>query len=131
MPLKVTLKPEEKILIGSSVLCNGPAKAELVILNKVPVLREKDILTEEEADTVAKKIYFAILNMYVEPESERVFHDFYFLLLRQMIGMNLSERALDLMMDMSQKIIEGDHYKALRICKKLIDFESEVQQHGE
>ncbi|MBK1665947.1 flagellar biosynthesis repressor FlbT [Rhodospirillum rubrum] len=131
MPLKVTLKPNEKILVGTAVIANGPNKAELVILNRVPVLRQKDIVTEDQADTVAKKLYFAILNMYVAPERERDFHNLYFLLLRQLILLPLEPRAIDLMHEVSECIISGDHYRALKVCRKLIDYEAEVLRHGE
>ncbi len=131
MPLKLTLRKNEKILIGNAVLQNGEGKSEFVVLNHVPVLREKDIMTEEAADTVAKKIYHAILNMYVTPEQERSFHKFYFLLLKQLLVMPLGEEGLDMMMEMSEHIIAGDHYKALKACRKLIDYESEVMSHGE
>lgn len=130
MPLKLTLRRNEKILIGNAVLQNGDSKSEFVVLNHVPVLREKDMMSEEDADTVAKKIYRTILSMYVSPEQERSFHNFYFLLLKQMLVMPLGEEGLDLMMEVSEHIIAGDHYKALKSCKKLIDYEAEVLSHG-
>jgi flagellar protein FlbT len=68
MPLKLTLKPNEKVLIGTAVLTNAGSKTEIIIQNNVPVLREKDIITEENADTISKKIYFIVLNMYVDPK---------------------------------------------------------------
>ena len=55
MPLKLTLKPNEKILIGTAVITNAGPKAELIVQNTVPVLRERDIITEEKADTRGKK----------------------------------------------------------------------------
>ena len=58
MPLKLTLKPNEKVLIGTAVITNVGQKSEIVIQNTVPVLREKDIITEENANTVCKRIYF-------------------------------------------------------------------------
>lgn len=131
MPLKLTLRRNEKILIGNAVLQNGDAKSEFVVLNRVPVLREKDILTEEQADTLAKKIYFTILNMYVNPDQERSFHKFYFLLLQQVLEMPLGDKALDTMMEMSEHIIAGDHYKALKACRKLIDYEAEAMAHDQ
>lgn len=131
MPLKLTLRRNEKILIGNAVLQNGEAKSEFVVLNHVPVLREKDMMSEAEADTIAKKIYFTILNMYVSPEQERSFHKFYFLLLKQLMVMPLGDEGLDLMMETSEHIIAGDHYKALKSCRKLIEFEAEVLSHGE
>ena len=75
MPLKLTLKPDEKVLIGTAVLTNAGPKAEIIIQNTVPVLREKDIISEENADTVVKKIYFVILSMYVDSKNEQKFHN--------------------------------------------------------
>lgn len=131
MPLKVTLKPKEKILIGTAVVANGPTKAELAILNRVPVLRQKDIITQEEANTVAKALYFSVLNMYISPEKERDYHDLYMMLLRQLIMMRLDARGIDLMSEMSDCIIAGDHYRALKVCRKLIDYEAEVLNNGQ
>lgn len=131
MPLKLSLKPGEKVLIGSAVVANGPHKNELVILNRVPVLREKEIITPEQADTPAKKLYVTILNMYVNPDREREFHQVYFLLLNQLVHMSTDMRMIDLVLDVSKRIIAGDHYRALKLCRKLIDHESEVQENAQ
>jgi flagellar protein FlbT len=131
MPLKITLKPHEKALIGTAVIANGPTKAELVILNKVPVLKEREIITPEEADTVAKKIYVTILNMYANPRSEREYHDIYFSLVRAFIDAVPNEKVLSIIMEISQRILEGDHYQALKACRKLIEYEQEVLDYGQ
>jgi flagellar biosynthesis repressor protein FlbT len=126
MPLKLTLKPNEKVLIGTSVIANGSVKTEFVVLNRVPVVREKDIITEENADTIAKKLYVTILNMYINPTREKDYHSIYFVLMRQMILIPIDAKAVDLMVDMSQQILAGDHYKALKLCRQLIKFEAEA-----
>jgi flagellar protein FlbT len=126
MPLKLTLKPNEKVLIGTAVVANGPAKIEFVVLNRVPVVREKDIITEERADTVAKKIYVTILNMYIDPAHEKDYHGIYFILMREMILLPVDSRAIDLMVEISQNILAGDHYRALKLCRQLIKFEAEA-----
>jgi flagellar protein FlbT len=126
MPLKLTLKPNEKVLIGTAVIANGPAKTEFVVLNRVPVVRERDIITEEKADTVAKKLYMTILNMYITPAREKDFHGIYFVLMREMILIPVDARAVDLMVEMSQHILAGDHYRALKLCRQLIKFEAEA-----
>ncbi|GAB3450434.1 flagellar biosynthesis repressor FlbT [Insolitispirillum peregrinum] len=131
MPLKLTLRPNEKVLVGTAVIANGPAKAEIVVLNRVPVLRQKDIIAEDEADTPAKQLYVAILHMYVEPAEERRYHKLYFHLLRQLIEMTVDVKIIDLMVDVSRRIVEGDHYRALKLCRKLIQYESEVSSNGE
>lgn len=130
MPLKLTLRPNEKVLVGTAVIANGSTKAEIVVLNRVPVLRQKDIVTEEEADTPIKQLYVAILHMYVNPSEERQYHKFYLHLLRQLIDMTMDPKAIDLMVDVSRRIIEGDHYRALKLCRKLMQYETEVQSNG-
>jgi flagellar protein FlbT len=126
MPLKLTLRPDEKVLIGTAVITNAGQKCEIIIQNTVPVLREKDIITEENADTFAKKIYFVILNMYVEPDKEKEYHAIYFKLVDQLFAACPDPSILALVMKISQRILEGNHYQALKECKNLIKFESEV-----
>ncbi len=126
MPLKLTLKPNEKVLIGTAVIANGPVKAEFVVLNRVPVVREKDIITEEKADTFGKKLYNVILNMYINPAKEKDYHDVYFLLMREIIVMPMDPRAIDLMVEISQQILGGDHYRALKLCRQLLKYEAEA-----
>ena len=126
MPLKLTLKPDEKVLIGTAVLTNAGPKAEIIIQNTVPVLREKDIITEENADTLVKKIYFVILNMYVDSKNEQKFHDIYFKLVKELFNAYPDQVILALVMEVSQKILQGNHYQALKSCKKLLKFEAEL-----
>ena len=111
---------------GTAVTANGPGKTEFVVLNRVPVVRERDIITEEKADTVAKKLYVTILNMYINPAREKDFHGIYFVLMREMILIPVDARAVDLMVEMSQHILAGDHYRALKLCRQLIKFEAEA-----
>ncbi len=126
MPLKLTLKPDEKVLIGTAVLKNAGPKAEIIIQNTVPVLREKDIISEENADTVVKKIYFVILSMYVDSKNEQKFYDIYFKLVKELFNACPDQVILALVVEVSQKILEGKHYQALKACKKLLKFEAEL-----
>lgn len=126
MPLKLTLKPNEKVLIGTAVITNAGQKCEIIIQNTVPVLRERDIITEENADTIAKKIYYIILSMYVDPKNEQEFHKIYFKLIDELFTVCPEPSILAMVMKISQKILEGSHYQALKECRKLINFEAEV-----
>ena len=126
MPLKLTLKPNEKVLIGTAVLTNAGSKTEIIIQNNVPVLREKDIITEENADTISKKIYFIVLNMYVDPKNESEYHSIYFKLINELMDIAPNTEILAMIMEISQKILEGEHYIALKACKKLLNYELEL-----
>ena len=79
MSLKVELKPGERILIGECVITNAGQRARFVIDGKkVPILREKDILTAETADTPAKRIYLAVLLMYTSRDVPRTARKLFF-----------------------------------------------------
>ena len=73
MPLKLILKPGEKIVINQAVIENGGEKAQLVLQNKARVMRERDIMTEENADSPAKRIYFLVQMLYLFPDKNRVY----------------------------------------------------------
>ena len=51
MALKITLKPNERMIIGGAVVTNGETRADFTIDNKVPLLRQKDIMSENEANS--------------------------------------------------------------------------------
>ena len=71
MALKVELKPHERIIIGACVITNTDQRARLLIDgDNIPILREKDILTPETADTPAKLVYLAVQLMYISPDPQ-------------------------------------------------------------
>ncbi|MBN8980363.1 MAG: flagellar biosynthesis repressor FlbT, partial [Rhizobiales bacterium] len=71
MALKVELKPNERIIIGSCVITNTEQRAKLLIEGeKIPILREKDILTPATADTPAKLLYLAVQLMYISDDPQ-------------------------------------------------------------
>jgi flagellar protein FlbT len=85
MALKVELKPGERIILGDCVVTNDDQRTRLTIQGDVPILREKDILTSEQADTPAKRIYLALQLMYVGKDPTQQ-HGIYFALVRDLLG---------------------------------------------
>ena len=71
MALKITLKPHEKMILGGAVITNGAAKCEFLVENTATILRQSSILSPDNADTPARRIYLAIQLMYVDPEQIR------------------------------------------------------------
>jgi flagellar biosynthesis repressor protein FlbT len=123
MALKVELKPHERIIIGSCVVTNADQRARLLIDgDNVPILREKDILTPEIADTPAKLIYLAVQLMYISPEQNN--HGTYFSLLRDFVTTVPS--AWPIIEGINNHILNGELYLALKQAKKLITYEREL-----
>ena len=77
MALKVELKPNEKLIIGDCVITNSDQRTRFYVSGRSPILREKDILTFETADSPAKRIYFAVQLMYLDDDIEKVQEDYY------------------------------------------------------
>jgi flagellar protein FlbT len=125
MPLKLSLRPQEKFVLNGAVLTNSDKRTSLVLQNKACVLREKDIMQPEDANTPARRIYFPIMMMYLEPDqSERYYNDFA-LRMTEFMGAIQNRAALTTCLEISRSVMSGAYYKALMACKKLFDFEGE------
>jgi flagellar biosynthesis repressor protein FlbT len=124
MALKVELKPHERIIIGSCVITNTDQRARLLIDgDNIPILREKDILTPETADTPAKLIYLAVQLMYISPDAAAN-HGTYFNLLRDIVTAVPS--AWPIIEAINNHIMAGDLYMALKETKKLVAYERKL-----
>lgn len=128
MALKVELKPHERIIVGSCVITNTEQRAKLLIEGeRIPILREKDILTPETADTPAKLIYLAVQLMYLSPDP-RANHATYFSLVRDMLS--AAPSAWPLIEAINNHILSGDFYRALKESRKLIEHEQTLLDHA-
>lgn len=128
MSLKVELKPGERFIIGDCVVTNSDQRTRLFIDGKAPILREKDILTAETANTPAKRVYFAIQLMYLEDDIVSFRQD-YFQLINEIVKAAPSMTAL--VDRINNEILTGALYKALKVAKKLIQYEQELIAHAE
>ena len=112
MALKVELKPHERIIIGSCVVTNTDQRARLLIEgDKIPILREKDIMTPAIADTPAKLVYLAVQLMYISPDPQ-INHGTYFNLIRDIV--TAAPSAWPIIEGINTSILSGDLYQALK-----------------
>lgn len=125
MPLKLSLKPGEKFVLNGAVLANGDKRTSLVIQNKACILREKDIMQVEDADTPARRIYFPIMMMYLDSETADTYYSQFALRMTEFMQAISDRRALALCVEISKDVMNGQYYKALVQCRNLFDFEQE------
>lgn len=123
MALKVELKPGEKIVIGTVAIRNGEQRTRFYIEGQAPILREKDILNVETANTPARHIYFAVQLMYVEGGIEK-HHDLYFQFVRDFV--QAAPSATPIIAEINNRILSGDLYKALKAAKELVSYEQKL-----
>lgn len=128
MPLKLTLKPGERIIVGGAVLTNGSTVANLLVENRVPLLRQKDILSEAEATTPCKKLYLVVQLMYIGDGLTSELAQLYWELVRDILAAAPSTNGL--ISQMSAYIVDSSFYPALKVAKKLISYEEELLDHA-
>ena len=127
MALVIDLKPQEKILIGNAVITNDSQRTRLHIAGDAPILREKDVLHEDQINTPCKQIYFLIQCMYLARDP-REYHESYFKLIKDIQA--ASPSAAKFLVEINEEIIGGVYYKALKLAKKLIKHEGELLEHA-
>jgi len=130
MALKLTLKPEEKVIVNGAVIANGGAKTTLSIENSAIILRQKDILTEEQASTPAKRIYFCLQLAYLDSEHERDYLEKANLLVRDFIEAAPTEEVREILEPVGIDVSARNYFKALKQLKKLIAYEEKRLKYG-
>jgi flagellar protein FlbT len=124
MALKLTLKPNEKVIIGGAVIKNSATSCHLLVENNVPILRQGDILSEAAANTPCRRIYFVIQLLYIDTEKNLELQALFWQYAREIVEAAPSMK--DLISEMSQLIMEHKLYQALKVAKRLIQYEEEL-----
>ena len=124
MSLKVELKSGERVIVGDTVVTNlESSRVKLLIRGPSPVLREKDVLMPEAADTVAKRVYGLVQAMYLAgaSDAQRAATDE---LLSAILRHAPSTRPL--IAQLAQHLETDEIYKALKAARALVDYEAEL-----
>ena len=123
MPLRVELKPFERIIIGETVLINSGTRTSFLVDGDAPILREKDTVTAETANTPIKRLYFCVQMMYLKNDIPR-YRTSYLGFIK-----NLREAvpdSRDVIEVVNAHISSGSLYKALKEIRKLMKREEEL-----
>jgi flagellar biosynthesis repressor protein FlbT len=122
VPLKIELKPNERVILGDCVVTNADRRACLVIEGDVTILREKDIMSLSRADSLAKLIYLAVQFIYTAKRRQD-HHALYFRLADEFL--KAAPDAKPYIESINNRILTGQPYKALKEARKLIAYEKD------
>ncbi|MGE0441752.1 MAG: flagellar biosynthesis repressor FlbT [Gemmatimonadales bacterium] len=128
MPLRISLKAHERLIVGGAVVRNGDHRCDLLVENDVPILRGKEVLALDDANSPCRRIYFATQLAYVDPERREE----HARLLRQLLDevAEAAPSARALIEEVRQLVGEGAFYRALKTARKLIALEEELIGHA-
>ncbi|GFE59666.1 flagellar biosynthesis repressor FlbT [Geobacter sp. AOG2] len=128
MSLKLHLKPHEKIIIGGAVMQCGNRPIEFTVENNVPILRQKDIMTEAGATSPARRVYFVLQLMYIDSgANDSNYHEVFRELEREITAaVPSSQRFFD---EISGEVAAGRFYQALKTAQALMAYENQLLAH--
>jgi flagellar protein FlbT len=123
MALIIDLKPGEKIIVGKALITNDSHRARLHIEGDAPILREKDILLQDEAQSPCQLVYMTVQLMYLSDKPHEL-HQLYFNQVKDV--QNAAPSTALFFMRINDNILDGNYYKALKEAKNLIEHEKEI-----
>ena len=129
MPLKLSLKPGEKFVLNGAVVQNGDRRGTLILQNKASVLREKDIMQAEDANTPAKLVYLPVMMMYLDEAGATRYYDEFVRRLTEFMSVIRNPDVLSDCVAISKHAMAREYYKALMLCRKLVEYEDERLRH--
>lgn len=125
MTLRISLRDGERMIVNGAVL-RSLGRTDLCVENTVALLRGREIMAPDEATTPARRLYYACMLGYIDPEGAGAHHDAIIGYLRGLIGALESHEAKAACASFARKVANGDFYRALADCRALIAYEADV-----
>lgn len=125
MGLRLTLKPNEKVIINGCVVRNADRKQTLIIENHADVIRGEDLLDEAEAATPVKEIYYFVQAAMLQPE----IRDDITPIIQKRLGKLVPVFNAQIgghLIEAANHISARNYYNALKSIKPVISYETEL-----
>lgn len=128
-PLKVHLKPNERIYLNGAVV-RVDRKVTLELLNDVVFLLENHVMQEDGATTPLRQLYFIVQSMLIEPGTKPLAQQFYDGLHRDLIVTFKDRDILDGLIEVKTLIEAAKPFEALKKIRSLYHLETEALRNG-
>ena len=125
MPLRLTLKPGERIIINGCIIRNAARRQTLTIENHADVVRGHDLLKEQEVTSPVTRVYFLIQTVLVAAELRDDFNPRIQKSLAELVTVFGSDYT-DNILNAANFVSMGDYYKAMRALRGLIKHERDL-----
>jgi flagellar protein FlbT len=127
MPLRLRLKPHERVIIGGAVVKNGASQVRMSVQNQVPVLRESAILSAARVRTPCERVYFALQLMYVDAGAASRHEATYRRLAEEVLAAAPSCRSH--FQAINAQLAARNYYQALKRSRTLLRHERRLLAH--
>ena len=125
MGLRLTLKPNERILINGCVVRNSDRRQQLMIETQADIVREADLLKENEARTPVKEVYFFIQAALLDADKRSKLVPIIQKRLGKLVPVFHDDMASHIF-EAASHVSQADFYKAMRALRPLIEYEARL-----
>jgi len=127
MPLKLVLKPKEKLIVNGAVVSNGsPRAVTLTFHNKAQLLQQKDVLLQEEATTPLLRTYFALQCMYLDNDNMETHHNQFVAFSSELFAATGNAEIRGAIAAAVNHVGMGEFYKALSALRAALPVEKRL-----
>jgi flagellar protein FlbT len=122
MTLRISLRDGEKIVVNGAVL-SAVGRTDLCVENNAAILRGREIMLPDEANTPARRLYFASMTAYLDPAGMVPHHERILACLAEVVAAADTPAVRARCVAYARHLAQNDAYRSLAECRALIDFE--------
>lgn len=131
MPLKLSLKPGEAVVVNGAVIRNGERRGTLLLETQARILRERDIIFPEDVQSAREAAYFAVMQIYLTGDTSGPLYDACISALADLMDEVEDEPGREEVLSIARSLAGGQIYQALGACRKLVRREADAEApHG-
>lgn len=125
MALKLTLKPDERIIVNGCAMRNSGRRHVLTIESQADVIRGQDLLDPEGAATPVRRVYFLIQTALTRADLR---DDLLAPIQKQLavLATVFAGGSIGQIFEAANFVSIGDYYKALRALRPVMRHEEEI-----
>jgi flagellar protein FlbT len=125
MPLKLKLRPNERVVVNGCVIRNEDRQTTLTVDNFAQILREKDILQPEQATTPGRAAYVRV-QLLLLGEGDAVLLQKEAAAALQRLHGAFADEARHRVLEAANALARRDFYKALAALREVFAHEDRV-----
>lgn len=125
MSLRISLRNGERVIINGAVL-RSVGRTDVIVENSSTVLRGRDVMKPEDANTPARRLYFACMMAYIDQDNREKHQQSLLSQLEALVAALEAPEAKAACLRFAEKIALEQFYAALSDARWLFHYEAEV-----
>lgn len=125
--LRITLRDGEKAIVNGAVI-RAVGRTQIMVENKVAILRGREVMRPEDATTPARQLYFAAMLAYIDPTGRDAHHESVVALLAALVAGFSDPEGKLACARFAGEIARGDYYRALGEARTIIEHETRAAE---